>query len=104
MSGLQFREALEQFQRLHREQQSDRDLDLVGQAITRALRQQQGGGREEEKGKENDGKEDKEGDEAGIEAPRANPASAVEMVDNPMRLSVSVGGERRLESRISQNL
>jgi hypothetical protein len=75
-------------------------LDLVGQAITRVLRQQQGGSREE-KGK--DGKEDKEGDEPGIEAPRANPASAMEEVDNPTRLSVGVGGERRLEDRISQN-
>ena len=75
---LQFREALEQFQRLHREQQSDRDLDLVGQAITRVLRQQQGGrmerggegegeGKGSRKGKGKDGKEDKEGDEPGIE-------------------------------------
>ena len=58
------------------------------------------------KGKEKgeDGKEDKEGDEPGIEAPRANPASAMEEVDNPTRLSVGGGGERRLGGRISQNL
>lgn len=70
-------------------------------ATTSSWCHQQGGRRSrEEKGK--DGKEDKEVDEPGIEVPRANPASAVEMVDNPMRLSVGVGGERRLESKISQ--
>jgi hypothetical protein len=74
-------EALEQFQRLHRLQLSDHDFDLVGQAITRALHQHQGGGR---RGEERDSVREEP-------LPTVNStAVALEMVDNPM----SVGGER----------
>lgn len=83
-------EAFEQFQRLHRVQHSDHDFDLVGQAITRALRQHHGGSRTEKEEKDEEKEKEKkteEGKDPRREAPHPG-AAAVEMVDNPMRLSI----------------
>ena len=83
------REAFEQFQRMHRPQQDDQEYALVGAAVTRALRQRREGKEETQATKEREGKLEKP---ETASRPDYHGGPAIQLVDNPMRLSLASDG------------